>query len=196
MNWATSFFLQAKSWEIFLLLFGVMAVSQIALVFSIQTTHGHVLGGVPLLFCGLMLLLMACMNGWLWAMGSFLNSIVPSNLRPGVGFFYFALIYPFPYVIVFMVSFPPSPAVLAVILPLHLLAMICMFYLLNFVAKNLVLAEVRQEVSFSDYAGSFLLLWLFPIGIWNIQPRINRLYSETRNGESRREATQTDPPSL
>jgi hypothetical protein len=62
-----------------------------------------------------------------------------------------------------------------VIFPLHLLAMFCMFYQLYFVSKNLVLAETGRPASFSDYAGLFLALWFFPIGIWIVQPRINRL---------------------
>lgn len=158
MNWITRFFLRAKSWEIFLLLFGIMAVTQIALVDSIQSATVKSEGRGYLVFLGLTLLFIASLNGWFWAMGSFLNRTVRPDLRPSVGFFRFALVYPMLYLIVFVLLFPPAPAMLAVILPLHLLAMFCMFYLLNFVSKNLVLAETRKEVSFYDYAGPFFLL--------------------------------------
>jgi len=136
-------------------------------------------------FWGLTLLLAFCFNAWFWAMGSFLNSIVQPKLRPGVGFFRFALVYPILYipVFIFMVLRPLHPAMLEVTLPLHLLAMFCMFYLLNFVSKNLVLAETHRVVRFYDYAGPFFLLWFFPIGVWAVQPRINRLYAERNKGE-------------
>ena len=59
--------------------------------------------------------------------------------------------------------------------------MYCMFYLLYFVSKSLVLAETDKTATFYDYAGPFFLMWFYPIGIWIIQPRINRLYSERGN---------------
>jgi hypothetical protein len=46
------------------------------------------------------------------------------------------------------------------------------------VSKSLVLAETGKPASFYDYAGPFFLLWFFPVGIWIVQPRVNRLYSE------------------
>lgn len=36
-------------------------------------------------------------------------------------------------------------------------------------------AELKKEVSFGQYFGSFLLIFFWPIGIWWIQPRINRI---------------------
>ncbi len=53
-----------------------------------------------------------------------------------------------------------------------------MFYDLYFVSKNLVLAETSKSASFYDYAGPFFLIWFFPVGVWFIQPRINRLYGQ------------------
>jgi len=112
-------------------------------------------------------------------MGSFFNSIVKLELRLKSGFFRVALIY-LPFYLVFNIatfqSF--SPGLLELILPLHLFVMICMFYLLYFVSKSLVMAETNKPASFCDYAGPFFLLWFFPVGIWIVQPRVNRLYSE------------------
>ncbi len=73
-----------------------------------------------------------------------------------------------------------NPALLAIIFPLHSLAVFCMFYDLYFVCKSLVLAETSRPVSFYDYAGPFFLIWFFPIGIWFTQPRVNRLYAERK----------------
>jgi hypothetical protein len=61
--------------------------------------------------------------------------------------------------------------------------MFCLFYCLRFVAKTLTLAETGKPASFYDYAGPFFLLWFYPVGIWIVQPRVNRLYMERSSVE-------------
>ena len=58
-----------------------------------------------------------------------------------------------------------------------------MFYNLYFVSKSLLIAETGKSATFSEYAGEFFLLWFYPIGVWLIQPRINRLYVKTQSAE-------------
>jgi hypothetical protein len=58
---------------------------------------------------------------------------------------------------------------------LHLLSMFGIFYSLYFVAKTIKTVELQTKVSFSDFAGEFLLIWFFPIGIWVVQPKINKM---------------------
>lgn len=88
------------------------------------------------------------------------------------------------YMLLFMVFFAGIPHgvkpinLMAIIFPLHLLAMFCMFYSLYFIAKNLVMAEKNEIIEFYDFSGPFFLIWFFPIGIWFIQPRINALYEK------------------
>jgi hypothetical protein len=60
----------------------------------------------------------------------------------------------------------------------YIIPIICLIYILYFDSKSLALAERNESVSFYDYVGPFFLLWFFPIGIWIIQPKINRLYVE------------------
>jgi len=55
-----------------------------------------------------------------------------------------------------------NPALLAIIFPLHSLAVFCMFYDLYFVSKSLSLAETSRPVSFYDYAGPILSHLVFP----------------------------------
>ncbi len=189
MNWIVSFLLRAKHWHLFLLFFGMMLLAQLAMFSSMQSATVQDFGKGLLPFFGVTLLFALCFNGWFWVMGSFLNSIVGPRLRPGLGLFRFALIYPILYLPIFMMSFPQQPAMFAIIVPLHLFAMFCMFYLLNFVSRNLALAEMGRAVKFSDYAGPFFALWFYPIGVWIVQPRINQLYAETKRGEELAEGT-------
>jgi hypothetical protein len=177
MNWIARFFLRAKSWEIFLLSVGILVLLQIPLFISNQ-------GESVRLDWGPALTSMLSVNVWFWVVGSFLNSIVLPGLRPGLGLFRCALIYPILYLAGLVIFSPPPLAMLGIVIfPLHLLAVLCMFYLLSFVSKNLALAETGKEVTFYDYAGPFFLLWFFPIGVWIVQPRMNRLYAEGANGE-------------
>lgn len=189
MNSITSFFLRAKHWQIFLLFFGMMLLAQIATLSSMLSAGGQDLGRRILPFFAVTFLLMLCFNGWFWIMRSFLYSVVGLQLRPRLGLFRFALIYPILYLPIFMISFPQQPTAFAFIFPLHVLATFCMFYLLNFVSRNLVLAETGKNVTFYDYAWPFFLLWFFPIGVWIVQPRINRLYAEKSIHEMPGEAT-------
>ncbi len=73
---------------------------------------------------------------------------------------------------------------LAIIMPLHFLAMFCMFYNLYFAAKTIKLAELQRQVNFGDYAGEFFLMWFFPIGVWWLQPKVNRLHDDDNYGMS------------
>jgi hypothetical protein len=66
---------------------------------------------------------------WLWSMGSFLSSIVHPALRLNARFFQLTLIYALLYVLVFMTFLQQRQSlVFAVVIPLHLFAMFCMFY--------------------------------------------------------------------
>jgi hypothetical protein len=126
----------------------------------------------------------AFLFAWFWSMGSFLNSILERRLSSGVRFFRFALVYPLFYVFVFFIFFVNvSPAPFLVIFPLHLFAMFCTLYSMYFVSKSLVLAETGEPAPFHSYIGIFLLLWFFPVGVWILQPRVNRLYTEKRNAK-------------
>lgn len=186
MSVTASFFLRAKHWQVFILVFGTYFVGQMVLVGSILASspshgvfaEGGLLGGLVMTLSTLGIFV------WFWSLGSFFSSIVQPELKMKSGFFRVALIYPLFYIVFFVATFQESsPRWLGLILPLHLFAMVCMFYLLYFVAKNLVLAETSKPATFYDYAGPFFLLWFFPIGIWIVQPRVNRLYSDRKNAE-------------
>lgn len=188
MSAIASLFLRAKHWQIFLL-FGIFYVGGGAImIFTMMTAQSpDNFGKIGLLLGCVMVLNMLCFLGWLWSMGTFLSSILPPMLRMKMWFFRFALIYSALYLPVLIVVFQSllrNSVPLAIIFPLHFFATFCVFYLLYFVSKSLLLAETGKPVSFHQYAGPFFLLWFFPVGVWITQPRINRLYAERRNAES------------
>ena len=54
-------------------------------------------------------------------------------------------------------------------------SIIANIYTVYFVAKILVMAEKERKVTFSDYMGTFILVSVFILGVWWLQPRVNRL---------------------
>jgi hypothetical protein len=188
MNAITSLFLRAKHWQLFLLLICVPFFGQVAcvtyLLLVAQRRPEHFVRAGGWLFGIVFALYIFCNLSWLWSLGSFLNSVVPRPLKPRMGFFRFAMIYPTVYVFAFIAVLQiQNLTAFALIMPFHFFAMFCMFYSLYFVSKNLVMAESSKSVSFDDYAGPFFLIWFLPLGIWFIQPRINRIYALKRSGE-------------
>lgn len=54
-------------------------------------------------------------------------------------------------------------------------AIFAYFYSLAFPAKALKSIGLGREANFSDYAGDFFLILFLPIGIWFLQPRLNKV---------------------
>lgn len=59
---------------------------------------------------------------------------------------------------------------------LALISMSLIIYCLLFTAKSLKSIELGQVVGLSDAIGDFFLLFIFPVGVWFIQPRVNKIW--------------------
>ena len=179
MNGLADLFLRAKHWQLFLLLFVFPILVELAATGYMPTTlrSWRDLGPGGLVCLGLMWIAMLCLIAWLWAMGSFLNSLQKPGLTLKLPLFRVALLYPPVYGVVFFLADLPAKAVF----PLHLFALFCVLYCFYFVAKSLATVNTGRQVSFRDYGKYLLLLYFFPIGVWRIQPRINQLRGQDRN---------------
>lgn len=194
----TDRFLKAKHWQLFLLTFGIPLIFQFIMMasmisnFATQTNPDPtVMFNYMKLFPVIMILFMAVLFGWLWSVAIGLQKKVPGNVTMKVKkfkvFFFIPLIYMLIFMMVFSVSmngflsshaeprFALIGGLFAVIFPLHLFAMFCIFYSLYFVAKTFKTVELQREVNFADFAGEFFLIWFYPIGIWIVQPKINKM---------------------
>jgi len=155
-------------------------------------------------YAGVYMAIMVLFNGllfaWYWCVAIGLQSKVPQHVRMKLKKFKTLFLVPVIYLLLFcsvfifgMVSIS-GPSDLAersfewigilfiIVFPLHLFSMFCIFYSLYFVAKTLRTVELQREVSFSDFAGEFFLIWFYPIGIWIIQPRINKIVTSNAIG--------------
>jgi cell division protein FtsW (lipid II flippase) len=51
------------------------------------------------------------------------------------------------------------------------------FYCVYFIAKSIRNLETERNIKTSSLFLDFILIWILPIGIWIIQPRVNRILS-------------------
>ncbi len=187
MTW----FLKAKHWQIFLLIFVAPFVIELfGFLAIIWTNMFEVFFGVFLLA---MVIVLSVQFGWFYSVGTALaNRIGPNsgmNLKRFKSFVLIPLIYIgcflFGMIIIGLIMMNngrPSPYLaflFFIIVPLHLFSMFCIFHTIWFIAKSLKMNEKWNHVDFSDYVGEFFLTWFLFVGIWFLQPRINRLFDPT-----------------
>lgn len=178
-----NFFLKARAWEVFMVIVVlpfILQSSLLAFLFSSIEKNSELTFRIISM---IVLVIMAIYLFWFWCLGVGLNKYVPEEIRPKVKLFKFGITYSTVYTIfisVLIIFFGTSrggSGYIVVIYFFHLVAVYFMYYALYFISKNLVTSEQQKTVKFSSFSGPFFLLWFFPIGIWFIQPRINKMYS-------------------
>ncbi|MCZ4409649.1 hypothetical protein O3Q51_12575 [Cryomorphaceae bacterium 1068] len=134
--------------------------------------------------------------GWMYSIGVGLKKYLPADVHSRTKFFVFCLVFPIAYIFLFLflyfqaftsmigwesstpeAAFGGMMGMFFLIIPLHLFAMFCGIYVLRFVAKIIKSVELQRRARFSDYIGYFFLVWFYPIGIWILQPEINKIVS-------------------
>jgi len=187
-------FLKAKHWQIFMVTFGLPFLIQI--IMMPMTIIGNDPTIMMNVFPVIMILFMGGFLGWFWSIGVGLQIKVPNDVKMKVKKFKVFLLIPLVYMLFISISMGsmfngafengqvPNPGIIGsivgIIVPLHLFSMFCIFYCLYFVAKTFKTVELQREVSFSDFAGEFFMIWFFPIGIWIVQPKVNKMIEEQK----------------
>lgn len=135
---------------------------------------------------------------WIWSVVIVLHEKAPDHIKINITTFKTSLLIPLIYVIILVLLIVlDSPTKMSaqmkhpiktvdnamgiafvVVKTLSYLSAACILYCLYFVAKTFKTVELQRKVSFTDFAGYFLLVCLFPIGIWIIQPKINKMMKE------------------
>lgn len=178
------FFLRAKHWQIFTLLI-IIPVSLQIFLFAINDLDlllviSPVLG----------ILYIIIFFAWLWAIGTRLHHKLPIKRKPKLMLFKVILLVPILYVLgisiylgMVIMGLVPSDSpplylmkdIIREVFPIHMLSMFCLFYAFWNNAKTIKSIELQRAVTFSDFSEEFFLMWFFPIGIWIIQPRVNKM---------------------
>lgn len=184
----TEFVARLKAWQVFILLVLPMFASQFYLVSNMPSPSSSLrppsMEEFEALFRQTLLmtlLMVVLLLGWLLSIGFAANRRVEQNIRLNSNLAICCAIFAASYIALAQVIFPvpgsnsSGGVSVGVIVPLHMLAMFAIFYVLGFAARNIIMAERQAKVSFFDYSGPFFLMWFFPIGLWFVQPRVNRL---------------------
>lgn len=113
---------------------------------------------------------------WIFVLGRALNDCIPRRHRlsdtfQAVALFGFGIIFT---AIMIFADMTITFFGFALLIPGFML--FCIFYLYYFAAKALTSAELGKRTSFSTHIVEIALLMSGVLGIWIIQPRVNKLY--------------------
>jgi hypothetical protein len=191
-------FLRAKHWQVFLVTFGLPFVLQMTLVVTI--VYNIIQNHDPSLILGylkfLPFVVILCSGGlyfWQWSVAIGLQKKIPEGVNMKVTQFKIFFFIPMVYLVLFSVFISsmfnsdilhggqPNLQIFylfPIIFPLHLFSMFCLFYCIYFVAKTIKTVELQREAIFSDFVAEFFLVWFHFIGVWILQPRINKMAEE------------------
>jgi cytochrome b561 len=184
MNW----FLRAKHWQLFLLILGIPLFAEIIGFALVIITRS--MNGLMIMFPIMMLSAVIGQFGWMLSVGTKLQLRLPPEGRMNVKRFRFFILFMLFYMLLIglivsgvilatMNGFKPSPYMalsFLIIIPAHFFSMFCIFYGIWFVAKSFKQNELWRPVVFNDYMAEFFLIWFFVIGVWIIQPKINKMF--------------------
>jgi hypothetical protein len=178
-------FLRAKHWQLFILIIGIPLLLNLASELpDFNKSHNNIDFNNDEYFMWGTTFFLVVLMGWIYSVTVGLQRMLPATIKMKVMVFKIFLLIPLVYstfLSVFFDSFSKSfgdpffGAGAFIIIPIHLFSMFCMFYCLYFMAKTIKTVELQRAVTFGDFFIEFLLIWFFPIGIWILQPRINRL---------------------
>jgi len=169
-----------KHWQLFIILTCMIFVSifvansglKIGNFDSIQLSIFVRLIGVIILFL------------WYLFLGLSLNNMTHNPHKFKSGLFILAIIFcAFGYSnmnlqVIFSGNYIIPNFVSMLLTPLTLLGLIYVFYNLPISLKSL---ETNRKVTFSECIVDLILLFVFPIGIWIVQPRLNKLFMNQKN---------------
>ncbi len=191
-------FLKAKHWQIFILMIGIPILFQFFMMFSMFLSFQTETNPDPeaiismFKFFPIIIILYICVFfSWFWSIAIGLQNKLPEGIKMKTKKFKIFFFIPLVYITLISIGiglifsgfirgnnfFPNNLWFLIplIILPLHLFSVFCMFYMLYFCSKTIKTVELQREVSFGDFIGEFFGLWFYFIGIWFIQPKINKL---------------------
>lgn len=212
-------FLRAKHWQLFLLIFALpmllhMVFVGIVMSRAVANDNPAEIFGLFKWFPVLMIVYTFGLFGWLWSVGVGLQKHLPEGVTMKVGRFkiflgiamaYIILLscwmaYFFGYVVDDLIQYqefgehqaPPDLSFLkwlTVIFPMHIFSMFAIFYSFYFNAKTFRSIELGRQARSDDYLGQFFLFWFWFVGVWIMQPKINKIVDGTLKRSTERSGT-------
>ncbi len=162
----TRFFLRGKAWQIFL---AYIFVSFVLLYFAFsKVIPAKIQVELIMLISSLSLL-------WFYILGVNLHSKLPEPSSMNIIFFKLNLFLTFLCFLAFPYLYKKHESFYFIYVNFSF------FYMFYFLSKSLVSVEKGQLTGFYDYVGVFFYIWVWPYGIWWLQPRIRNIFCESDN---------------
>jgi len=190
-----STFLKAKHWQVFTISFAL----PIILMFILIDSHINQISDIDLatqsitelkVYIDLVMIFYSILlYSWFWSIYFGLQPKIPSRIKFKTNNFKIFFFIFLTYIIIFYLLFHNilgfnsyakliKTNLVFILLPLHLFSIFCMFYIFYFTAKVFKTAELQRQVSFSEFSNDFFLFWVSPIGVWTLQPKINKMIDQ------------------
>ena len=167
-----TFFLKLRHWELFLML---AVPTALVLLFGIPLQ--------PLVVASIGLFLMLVLFAWMISVAVWSNQRLPPERQRSPAPFVAGLIVPIVYALMYIVLYLPlleaggPPARPPIwLFPMHLMSMAGIFYGIWYTARQYKSLQESVDADFLIFSSTFFLLFIFPLGIWIIQPGVNALY--------------------
>ncbi len=181
------FLLRLKHWQLFLLTWGFPIIVDIWSLFEPKILFE--------LFTIMMVFFTIGLLGWVWAIATVLNNKLNVETKLNLRIFKIIFSIPIVYIIAiiswikydsYTLQYESSGgagasdssiglSILPFIIVVHLMSLVFIMMGLRFAAKTLKSVELGRQAKFADYVGEFFLIWFSPVGIWILQPRLNKL---------------------
>lgn len=134
-------------------------------------------------------LFICCSFIWLYSLGIQLHQKLSRNINLNLQLFKFFFIIPVVcfFILTLLVSkiisidrlnqktWPLGPIIFLIV---FIFSLFCTFYSCYFIARCLKSNEKKHPAKFSEWIGYFFLILILPIGIWILQPKINKVFDE------------------
>ncbi len=173
--------LKVKHYHVFVFIFG-------ALVLNTFTLIGHPLISALIKISGFWIYM-----GYLLILSNAMQKYVSQRLALNHGFFQFnAIIVIGSYSIIMILSDGEGMEFEGVIALPFFYVFYALLYSISFPARILRTIELKRKVQFGDYFAEFFAFLFLPIGIWFIQPRINKMLEEAKVEERVEEIRQSE----
>jgi hypothetical protein len=170
------FFIRAKHWQIFSIFTPYVIVFLVSFIYMGASTPS----GLSVFYAVTSSIAMLWFVSWFLSIAHFLNDLLPTEIRRRKYFFEIACLYALIYVPINLFFLNEKPSLGSIPDWLSFLYLFCMLYAIYSVSRCFVLIEYGQSSPWYRYMGIFLLLIFYPVGVWVVQPRINRQFVERR----------------
>ncbi len=123
---------------------------------------------------------------WVWAVGEVMQKKIPDTFRDQRPRFRLFFILQWVLLVlliggIFLITWNMFDDTLKfswlflLMFPLSIASLAINAFFLYYASKIIKTAELQREVTFKDHTNEFIMLWFYPIGVWFIQPLINKL---------------------